>query len=200
MRQFIYIFLAVMIIAIPLRGAGGVGLDSDPPIYPFVRVMEGYCLPFVEDEAQEPSIYWDITAGFSYEFMALGLSVNSHFLTSYRDSVVDPDMQLNTEGYTVAAMAHVEGKADVRPMQFAAGINLGLIWFKEYDHIRSSWTKSRTPVIGLNLDFRIPVAGKLGLNVGGGYMASFEGFEVDAKAYNSIQGTIGLAYDGAIIR
>jgi len=166
------------------------------PVYPFVRVSEGLALPFVEGVQQQLSPYWDIGAGLSYENLTVGASIRSHFLASEADTLLDAGIELATEGHTAIFVAHVEGKADIAHLRFAASIDLGLIWFHEFDHIRGSRTHSKLPVVGLGLDFRIPVSGKTALDLGVGYMAAFEGFEVNAKAYNSVHACIGLAYDG----
>jgi len=177
----------------------GKGLEPEIPVYPFARVVEGYSLPFVEDVAQKPSTYWDIGAGLSYEYLTIAASVRSHFLASESDTIINEDMELATEGHTVMAVAHIEGKADISSFRFAANIDLGMIWFHEYDHLRYSWSRSKLPIIGLGLDFRVPVGSKIAFCVGGGYMAAFEGFEVNAKAYNSVFGTVGLTYDGGML-
>jgi len=173
---------------------------SDIPVYPFFRVVEGVSLPFVDGIQQETSPHWDLSAGLSYEYLTLGISVRSHFLASEADTPLINYGQFATEGHTVSLVANVEGKADLRKMCFAPYANIGIVWFHELDIVNREWSKYRLPIIGLGLDFRFPLSGKLELCLGGNYMAALEGFEVNAKAYNSINAGIGLAYDGGILR
>lgn len=195
-RLYILILISSAIIA---QGRRGVNATPELRIYPFFRVVEGYSLPYVDDVRQNPSPYWDIGAGMGYENFSISASMRGHFLASSADSVFDSETELATEGHTVIFAGHVEGKADVRPVLFVAGIDLGMIWFREYDIQRHSWSRSELPIIGLGIDFRVPISGKIMACAGIEYMAAFEGFEVSAKAYNSIQATLGFAYDGAFI-
>jgi len=169
-----------------------------PEVKPYLRVAEGYSLPFVNDVRQSSSPYWDISGGISYDYLTIALSMRGHFLSSVNDSIDSDEINLSTEGHTVSSVMHVEGKADLEPFRFVASIDLGMIWFHEYDHLRKDWSRSKLPIIGLGLDFRVPVYQKLSVCFGGCYMAAFEGFQVSAKAYNSISGTVGLVYDGGL--
>jgi hypothetical protein len=168
------------------------------PVHPFARVSQGIALPFVEGIRQEYSPYWDIGAGLSYEYLTVGISVRSHFLQTKSDTVLANGLEIASEGHTAVMVGHIEGKADVSKIRFAASIDIGMIWFHEFDHLRRHWSRSKLPIVGLGLDFRVPMCDKLSINLGGGYMAAFEGFEVDAKAYNSVHGNIGLVYDGGV--
>jgi len=178
---------------------GGFSAQPEFKLYPFARIVEGYSQAFVADQRQNPSPYWDIGAGFSYEYLTLGLSTRSHFLSASRDEFYHPETENSSEGHTVILVAHVEGKADVQPVKFVASIDLGAIWFREYDFYRRSWSRFVLPIIGLGVDFRVPLKGKIAICTGVQYMAAFEGFQVSAKEYNSVQGTVGLVYDGALL-
>ncbi|MCD6502502.1 hypothetical protein J7L01_07855 [bacterium] len=188
-----------MCIMLAFAAFGGVGTKSEPQISPFIRIVEGYSVPFVDDVRQNASPYWDIGAGVSYDYLSITISARSHFLSSFPDSIFDSERELATEGHATMLVGHVEGKANVWPAQFVAGIDLGMIWFHEFDVRRSSWSRSKVPIIGLGIDFRTAVVDKIALCAGVEYMAAFEGFEVSAKAYNSIQATLGFSYDGAFL-
>lgn len=191
------IFLFTMLIASGLFGQYDYS-GSTLPVHPFVRVSQGIALPFVEGVRQEYSPYWDIGGGLSYEYLTVGISVRGHFLQSKSDTVLTNGLEIASEGHTAIMVGHIEGKADVYNFRFAASIDIGMIWFHEFDHLRRHWSRSKLPIVGLGLDFRVPLSDKMAINLGGGYMAAFEGFEVDAKAYNSVQGNLGLVYDGGV--
>lgn len=174
-------------------------MGDNVPVYPFFKVTEGIAVPFVEGVRQEYSPYWDLSAGLSYEYLTVAVSVRSHFLQSKSDTILENGLEIASEGHTAILGGHVEGKADVYSFRFAASIDIGMIWFHEFNHIQRQWNRSKLPIVGLGLDFRVPLGGKVALNVGGGYMAAFEGFEVDAKAYNSVHGNLGLIYDGGVL-
>jgi len=178
------------------------GLSADPEfkLYPFVKIVEGYSMPQVDGVLQNPSPYWEVGAGFAYEYLSISLSARSHFLSSTREEFTHPETDYSTEGHTVILVGHFEGKADVRPVRFVAGVDLGVIWFREFDVRRRSWSRSVLPVLGLAVDFRVPIYGKLAINTGAQYMVGFEGFQVSAKEYNSFQPTVGIVYDGALVR
>lgn len=192
------ILIGIVFLPLALFAQGDLIRDG-VPVYPFFRVVEGISVPFVESVRQEYSPYWDIGAGLSYEYLTVGVSVRSHFLKHESDTTLESGLEIETEGHTAIVVGHVEGKADVYSIRFAASIDLGMIWFHEFDHIRRSWNRSKLPIVGLGLDFRVPIGRKVAINLGGGYMAAFEGFEVDAKAYNSVEGNVGLVYDGGVL-
>ncbi len=194
------IFLIALMIIPGLAYSQSDLLAQEFPVYPFVRVAEGIAVPFVEGVRQENSPYWDIGAGLSYEYLTVGLSMRSHYLQSLSDTTLTNGLEIESEGHTAIMVGHIEGKADVYSFRFGASIDIGMIWFHEYNHIRRQWNRSKLPIVGLGLDFRVPLAGKVAMNIGGGYMVAFEGFEVDAKEYNSVQGNIGLVYDGGFVR
>ncbi|MCK5832226.1 hypothetical protein KAH81_01000 [bacterium] len=198
-KSTILFFLAAAVSALT-QIPRGIVADPEFKIYPFLRVVEGVSLPFVEEAKQNPSPYWDICTGFSYEYLTVGIAARSHFLSSTSDSFYHPETEIFTEGHTAMLVAHVEGKADVRPVRFVANIDIGSIWFREFDFQRYSWSRSVLPVIGLGVDFRIPIVDKISICTGIQYMAAFEGFEVNAKEYNSVQATIGMVYDGAMVK
>jgi hypothetical protein len=189
---------ALFAITLTLFSAEPTTFENEIALKPFLRISEGIAFPNVDEVRQLNSPYWDVTAGLSYEYLTMGASVRSHFLSSKADTAYANGITLKTEGHTVMAMLHVEGKADVRPIRFATNVEVGMIWFHEFDHDVNHWSRSKLPVIGLGGDFRIPFYDKLGIDISGGYMAAFEGFQVDAKAYNSVFVTLGVVYDGGL--
>lgn len=194
-KLFFVLFIALSKLLIPARNS-----DESIGIYPFFKLSEGYSLPYVEDVRQLPSPCWNITAGFSYEFFTFGMSARSHFLASKIDSAFSGTAPLATEGHTASLVAHIEGKADVQPIRFVTSVDLGMIWFHEYSHAKGVWSRSRLPVVGLGADFRVAVWGNFAVSAGFAYSVAFEGFLIDAKAYNSINALFGVVYDGGMNR